>query len=89
MMGRVMFIVLLCMGLAGCASVVHTQPVPVQENLLVPCSTNTPIPQNGTGSEVLQTLQDWQTFYNACASSKDALIKSVNSDVNYRLKVWQ
>jgi hypothetical protein len=62
--------------LVGCTQV-HVKPVPIQENLLQECTKDTPIPENGTGGEVLKTLDEWQAIYNECRAGKHALIKAV------------
>ena len=73
---------ILCTALvSGCS---HPMPYNnssyIQENLLVPCSTETPIPKNGTGGEVFKTLESWQTIYNECSQGKILLIKAIRKD---------
>ena len=42
------------------------------------CSSDTPIPEDGSGEAAYNTLNDWQTIYNECRAGKHALIKAVN-----------
>ncbi len=77
-MRKLTIVAVLSLALTGCSHTTHQNNTSyIQENLLQPCSTETPIPANGTGGEVLKTLENWQTIYNQCSSSKGALIKAL------------
>lgn len=79
-MMKLIIVFLLALVLAGCS---HSMPSNntkyIQENLLVQCTQNTPLPDGLTGQDVYKTLNDWQMIYQECAVSKDALIKAVRS----------
>ena len=57
---------------------VKNDPSFIQESLLQECSSDTPIPEDGSGEAAYNTLNDWQTIYNECRAGKHALIKAVN-----------
>lgn len=75
--------------LSGCAEKVNVNPVPLinQQNLLVRCTKNTPIPVSDKvdaegktvydGQVLINTLQKWQEVYDVCASKDDALVDAV------------
>ncbi len=75
--------------LSGCAERVTVNPDSnlIQENLLVRCTDDTPIPESTqvddqgrkvyNGVDLSSTLKEWQTVYNVCAASHDKLIEAV------------
>lgn len=87
--GFVLCIVLLFT--TGCTSTVkvpvQTNHNVTQEILLQKCTADTPIPVNSfvdkdgvttyNGREVLRILIQWQTVYDECASTHDALVDTI------------
>ena len=82
--------ILLCiLILSGCADRVNVNPDSnlIQENLLVRCTDDTPIPESTKvdekgrtvydGVDLSSTLKEWQTEYDRCAAGKDKLIEAV------------
>ena len=83
-MRKLYLALILCTALvSGCS-----HPMPnntssyIQENLLVECTLDTPIPEGLTGADVYKTLNEWQTVYNQCSAGKHALIEAVRNDNN-------
>lgn len=80
-MKKLIIAVLLVLSLAGCSH----QPAPnntkyIQENTLVECSKDTPIPAGLTGADAITALTEWQTIYNQCRATHHALIEAVRND---------
>ncbi|EMQ1182314.1 hypothetical protein [Klebsiella variicola] len=69
---------LILLVLSGCS--VNNDTSFIQESLLQECSSDTPIPEDGTGAAAYSALNDWQTIYNECREGKHALIKAVNGN---------
>lgn len=75
--------------ISGCAERVTVNPDSnlIQENLLVRCTDDTPIPESTKvddkgrkvydGVDLSSTLKEWQKIYNICASEHDKLVESV------------
>lgn len=77
-MKKLTIVAVLSLALTGCSHTTHQNNSSyIQEILLQPCSTDTPIPKDGTGGEVLKTLNDWQAIYNVCSASKLKPIKAL------------
>jgi hypothetical protein len=86
--------------LSGCTQKVTVNPESniIQENLLVRCTKDTPIPvsdkvdSNGTqiydGTVLIGTLSDWDKIYNICSTKDDALIDAIRKlQANQTIKV--
>ncbi|WP_174261144.1 lipoprotein [Pantoea ananatis] len=72
-MKKLTSVAVLLLALTGCTHTTHQNNCSyIQENLLQQCSTDTPIPKDGTGGEVLKTINDWQAIYNDCNAGKHA-----------------
>lgn len=81
-------ICLLVILLSACAGKVENRPIIEQENLLVKCTADTPVPTNFildkdgkkvyTGKELFRVLIEWQTVYNNCAVVHNSLVDTIN-----------
>lgn len=86
-MRKLLNILLIVLALCACADKVHVQQQTEQQNLLVRCTTDTPIPErngvdtNGkpasTGADMMRALLLWQDVYNDCAGTHDKLVDSI------------
>lgn len=74
---KIVAVLAIVISLAGCGTPVRTEPVIQQEILLTQCSKDTPIPEGTTGKDLMETLIKYQTMYNECASTHDALINTI------------
>ncbi|WP_442604708.1 hypothetical protein [Oceanimonas pelagia] len=52
-------------------------PPAIQQNLLVPCPERLPPLADGTGREVVLTMQSWAAQYHRCAMRNNGLIEVV------------
>lgn len=80
-MKKFIIALILAITLSGCVN----NPVPndtryIQENTLVECSDDTPIPKGLTGADALEALSEWQKIYNLCRKTHHALIEAVRND---------
>lgn len=87
-MKKVIAVLLIALTLVACTpKVVHVEQQTEQQNLIVRCTTDTPIPErngidvNGkpasTGADMMRALLLWQDVYNECAGTHDKLVDSI------------
>lgn len=88
-MKKIIFAVLLSVAvLTGCSTVpVKSEPIISQQNLLVKCTYDTPVPErNGvdkdgkpasTGEDLINALFKYQDVYNVCAVTHDKLVDAI------------
>lgn len=69
----VLVLVLFCCMLSGCTP----KPVITQEFLLQECTKDSPLPNDGSGKEALQTLIKYDSLYAKCRILHHNLIEAI------------
>jgi uncharacterized protein YceK len=69
-------LLLVCMLLTGCSTVVYKVEPKFEEELLVPCDTTLAEHTGTNGAAVLSTLTEWSRQYFVCQKRHEAIVEA-------------